>query len=341
MTSDRCPFCAIVAGEDPDVWEVYRNEHIVAFFPTEPAVLGHVLVVPKRHVEDIWGLEPEESVELSTAVLRLSTALRSALLLEGLNVIQSNGEAATQTVPHLHVHLVPRRSGDALGPIWPPTTHFSETSKDEVLRRVRAAVQSTPAAEQPELSPEDRRKHLDYIQAVVTRQSAASSSAKGWLLPVTTAAFGFALTQHLWPLALLGVIAVVLFAYLDANYLRSEKAFRKLYNTVAQAERMVPRFTLDPTDADESPPSGTPEKTSWQKFKQSYVPERSVWRSWSIAPFYIALLFLGIGVLIAAAITRPAPTSTHENPEPPPVTQTQLSAPSVPLPTSASVAPQR
>ncbi|MGV7921493.1 HIT domain-containing protein, partial [Mycobacterium kansasii] len=79
-------------------------------------------------MEDIWGLEPEESAELSTAVLRLSTALRSALLPEGLNVIQSNGEAATQTVPHLHVHLVPRRSGDAMGPIWPPETDYSEAS---------------------------------------------------------------------------------------------------------------------------------------------------------------------------------------------------------------------
>lgn len=354
MSSEQCPFCAIVAGDDPDVREVYRNEHVVAFFPTEPAVLGHVLVVPRRHVEDIWGLRPEESAELSTAAVFIATALRAALLPEGLNVIQSNGEAATQTVPHLHVHLVPRRSGDAMGPIWPPETDFTEASKDEALRRVIDAVQSTPPAAQPELTPEDRRKHLDYIQAVVTRQSAASSSAKGWLLPVTTAAFGFALTQHLWPLALLGVIAVILFAYLDANYLRSEKAFRKLYNTVTRAERMVPRFTLDPADADEPPADGTPEKTKWQKFKQSYVPEWSVWRSWSIAPFYVAMLVLGIGVLIAAAVTRPAPASTHENPEPPPATtqttvttsvlvpatQTTVSMTSVPIPTSVPVTPR-
>ena len=92
MSSEQCPFCAIVAGDDPDVREVYRNEHVVAFFPTEPAVLGHVLVVPRRHVEDIWGLRPEESAELSAAVLFLSAALRSALLPEGLNVIQSNGD---------------------------------------------------------------------------------------------------------------------------------------------------------------------------------------------------------------------------------------------------------
>lgn len=225
-----------------------------------------------------------------------------------------------------------------MGPIWPPETDYTEASKDDALRRVKAAVQSTPPLAQPELSPEDRRKHLDYIQAVVTRQSAASSSAKGWLLPVTTAAFGFALTQHLWPLALLGVVAVILFAYLDANYLRSEKAFRKLYNTVARAERMVPRFTLDPTDADEPLADGTPEKTRWQKLKQSYLPEWSVWRSWSIAPFYVAMLVLGVGVLIAAAVTRPTPVGSRENIQSPPPTHTTVT--SVPIPANIPEPPR-
>ncbi|MDV7137075.1 HIT family protein [Williamsia muralis] len=316
MTDVECAFCKIVERDDSIVREVYRDEHVVAFFPTEPAVLGHLLVVPKRHVQDIWGLAAEEGAQLSDAVLRLSDALRSALLPEGLNIIQSNGEAATQTVPHLHVHLVPRRSRDAMGPIWPQETNYSEARKDDTQRRVVTAVNSLPQFAQPELSPEDRRKHLDYIQAVVTRQSAASSSAKGWLLPVTTAAFGFALTQHLWPLAALGIVAVILFAYLDANYLRSEKAFRKLYNTVAGAERMVPLFTLDPSDADEPPAADAPEDSGWKKIKRMYIPEWAVWKSWSIAPFYTALLTLGTGVLIAAAMSTPqqASRSTIDTP---------------------------
>ena len=66
-------------------------------------------------------------------------------------------------------------------------------------------------------SEEDRRKHLDFIQAVVTRMSAASSSAKGWLLPVATATYGFALIQHSRAVALLGLAAVVLFMFLDVN----------------------------------------------------------------------------------------------------------------------------
>ncbi|MEZ5086411.1 MAG: HIT family protein [Tessaracoccus sp.] len=301
MTPGECPFCEIIQRDDPDVREVFRNEYVVAFFPTEPAVLGHVLVVPRRHIANIWGLESEEAAHLSRASLRISSAIRDAFAPEGLNVIQSNGESATQSVPHLHVHLVPRWTGDAMGPIWPNESEYSDAQKDQALERVRAAV-ARLAGEVPAVSPEDRRKHLDYIQAVVTRQSAASSAAKGWLLPVVTATFGFALTQDSWTLAALGIVSIVLFSYLDANYLRSEKRFRQLYDTVARSRRMVPDFTLDPADADDPPIGGVSVETKWRKFVRAYFPEWDIWKSWSILPFYLALFVIGIGVLIVAAM---------------------------------------
>lgn len=299
--SEACEFCEIVDRDDPHVREVYRDENVVAFFPTEPAVLGHVLVVPRRHVPDIWGLRPDEAAQLAQATLLLTTAIRHAVELEGLNVIQSNGEAATQTVQHLHVHLVPRSEGDAMGPIWPEQTDYPEESKERAMIDVRNAAQWLHKSNEPPIAPEDRRKHLDYIQAVVTRQSAASSSAKSWLLPIVTATFGFALTQHSWALAALGMIAVVLFAYLDANYLKSEKEFRRLYNTVARSSRKVPLFTLDPVDAEQSLPDDASPSTRWRRFKKAYVPERAIWASWSIAPFYLALFLLGAGVLMVSA----------------------------------------
>lgn len=299
--SESCEFCEIVDREDLDVREVYRDENVVAFFPTEPAVLGHILIVPRRHVQDIWALKPEEASQLSCAALLLADAIRNAIKPEGLNLIQSNGEAATQTVRHLHVHLVPRWTGDAIGRFWPEETHYTETSKERTMLDVRDAVRRIGMSAEPPIAPEDRRKHLDYIQAVVTRQSAASSSAKGWLLPIITATFGFALTQHSWTLAALGIVAVVLFAYLDANYLRSEKQFRRLYNTVARSSRKVPVFTLDPVDADEPLPDDAPARSKWKAFVHRYVPERSIWASWAIAPFYIALLLLGAGVIVVSA----------------------------------------
>lgn len=304
-----CEFCGIVEGDDPAVREVYRDDDVVAFFPIEPATLGHVLLVPRRHVVDIWGLEPDEAAQLSRVALLLARAIREALRPEGLNVIQSSGEVATQTVMHLHIHLVPRWKDDAMGLIWPAETDFTESQKQRAMVDVRRAAQRLRSAAEPPIAPEDRRKHLDYIQAVVTRQSAASAAAKGWLLPIVTATFGFALTQHSWPLAALGMVAVVLFAYLDANYLRSEKQFRRLYNTVARSGRKVPLFTLDPVDANEPLPDDAPRVSRWKTLCRKYLPERSIWTSWSIAPFYTALLILGLGVLVVSATSEPEPGS--------------------------------
>jgi histidine triad (HIT) family protein len=125
-----CPFCRIVREEDPNVREVYRDEHVVAFFPTNPAVLGHTLVVPRDHIADIWALDLDTATHLARASLAISFAVRSALRPDGLNIIQSNGNAATQTVFHLHVHVVPRQFDDQMGQIWPPQTHYTEDQKD-------------------------------------------------------------------------------------------------------------------------------------------------------------------------------------------------------------------
>ena len=136
---EGCPFCEIVQRDDPDAREVYRDEHVVAFFPTEPAVLGHTMVVPREHVPDIWSLSDETAEHLARATVRLAAAVREAVEPEGLNIIQSNGEAATQSVFHLHVHLVPRWDGDAIGPIWPEETDYSERAKAQMQDRVRQA----------------------------------------------------------------------------------------------------------------------------------------------------------------------------------------------------------
>lgn len=106
--------------------QVFRNESIVAFFPDKPATLGHTLIVPSCHVPDIWSLDSVTAQALTTATLVVAHASREALSPDGLNVIQSNGEAATQSVFHLHVHVVPRSTGDTMGKIWPEETSWTE-----------------------------------------------------------------------------------------------------------------------------------------------------------------------------------------------------------------------
>lgn len=135
---DNCPFCEIASREDPDAREVYRDDKTVAFFPVEPAALGHTLVIPRRHVADIWELGDELACRLSMVTLNAARAIRRAMQPDGLNIIQSNGAAATQTVFHLHVHVVPRWEGDAIGRIWPPETNYSEDAKNDAWELIRS-----------------------------------------------------------------------------------------------------------------------------------------------------------------------------------------------------------
>jgi len=136
-----CPFCDIARLDDPDAREIYRDEHTVAFFPTEPATLGHTLIIPRRHVSDIWTLTEDEAARIGHASVRIAHAIKKAIEPHGLNIIQSNGLAASQTVLHHHTHLVPRWTNDRIGKIWPPETDYSEQQKDKTWEKLREVLQ--------------------------------------------------------------------------------------------------------------------------------------------------------------------------------------------------------
>jgi histidine triad (HIT) family protein len=106
-----CPFCARIAAGEYD----YFDKHSVAFQPLHPVTPGHFLVVPRTHVAS--ALEPLAPILLGGA-MRLAAILARQMDLTDCNFINSAGTAATQTVPHLHVHVVPRREGDGLHLPW-------------------------------------------------------------------------------------------------------------------------------------------------------------------------------------------------------------------------------
>jgi histidine triad (HIT) family protein len=145
---EGCDFCEIVAKDEP-ARIVMRSERVVAFFPLEPATLGHTLIVPTDHIPDIWALDDATAVILTHATLRVAAAVRTALSPDGLNIIQSNGAAATQTIQHLHVHVVPRWAGDDMGRIWPPESTFDNRSLSEghresgALQAIRDALKDS------------------------------------------------------------------------------------------------------------------------------------------------------------------------------------------------------
>jgi len=123
MTMD-CPFCAIVAGR-ARASVILDDDSAMAFLDLRQAVPGHVLVVPRRHVPDIYELQPAEAAAVMQAAVRVAQALRAQFDPPGLNLWQSNGEAGGQEVPHFHLHVHPRRHGDDLLRVYPngvPTT---------------------------------------------------------------------------------------------------------------------------------------------------------------------------------------------------------------------------
>lgn len=136
--STHCPFCAIARGEDDAPEAICEGKDWIAFFPLEPATPGHTLIIPRKHVPDLWQLEPALADALIQAAIDVGHSIRRAVRPEGMNLITSAGDAAEQTVSHLHLHLVPRWKRDGFGPIWPSESRYEDESLGEVAAAIRA-----------------------------------------------------------------------------------------------------------------------------------------------------------------------------------------------------------
>ncbi len=108
-----CVFCAIIQARAP-ASVVAQGDRVLAFMDLRQPQPGHVLVVPKRHVPTVHDLDDGEAAEVMQLAVRIARALRDVEDAPGLTLWQSNGEAAGQEVPHVHLHLQPRRHRDGL-----------------------------------------------------------------------------------------------------------------------------------------------------------------------------------------------------------------------------------
>jgi histidine triad (HIT) family protein len=134
-----CIFCRIVAGELPAA-RVLETRGAVAFLDHRPLFHGHVLLVPRAHHETLSDLPPDDVGPLFLTAQALSRAVEVAMEAEGTFVAMNN--RVSQSVPHLHVHVVPRRRKDGLkGFFWPRQPYESEAQLHEVAARVRAELQ--------------------------------------------------------------------------------------------------------------------------------------------------------------------------------------------------------
>jgi histidine triad (HIT) family protein len=117
MADPDCLFCKIVAGELPATI-VAEDERTIAFMDINPATRGHALVIPRAHARDLCAVDPEDLQAVALATQRLATRARDNLGADGVNLLNSNGRAAWQTVFHFHVHVIPRYEGDPLRLPW-------------------------------------------------------------------------------------------------------------------------------------------------------------------------------------------------------------------------------
>ncbi|WP_370104669.1 HIT family protein [Streptacidiphilus sp. BW17] len=141
MTVD-CLFCAVVAG-DVEVHRVYEDDAVVAFLDHRPLFPGHVLVVPRRHVETLTDLAPEEVGPYFRQVQRITGAVERGMAARGSFVAENN--RVSQSVPHLHVHVVPRNPRDGLrGFFWPRGRYADAAEAAATAARVRDALEPDP-----------------------------------------------------------------------------------------------------------------------------------------------------------------------------------------------------
>jgi histidine triad (HIT) family protein len=113
----NCVFCAIVDGRQAAA-VVYEDDHTLAFLDITAVMDGHTLVIPKRHAVDIWDISPEDAAAVMRTAHRMARRIKEVLDPDGLTLFQANQAAGWQDVFHLHVHLVPRLTGDHLCRPW-------------------------------------------------------------------------------------------------------------------------------------------------------------------------------------------------------------------------------
>ena len=138
MTEETCLFCRIVSGEIPAV-VVYEDKNTFAFLDHRPLFPGHTLLLPRAHLETLGDLPPAQVEPLFKNAQLLSRVIEQAMEAEGSFVAMNN--RVSQSVPHLHVHIVPRRRKDGLkGFFWPRTRYKSQEEMELVQQKIAAIL---------------------------------------------------------------------------------------------------------------------------------------------------------------------------------------------------------
>jgi histidine triad (HIT) family protein len=135
---DSCIFCSIIRGTEP-ASIVYSDEKVLAFLDIQPVNPGHVLVIPKVHAAQLAELEEEIGAQMFKIAMRIAAAIRkSEIRCEGINLHLADGEAASQDVFHIHLHIIPRFKSDSFGMRF--NSHYGSKPKREELDAIASKI---------------------------------------------------------------------------------------------------------------------------------------------------------------------------------------------------------
>ena len=140
--TDSCVFCAIVEGRIPS-HKIYEGERVLAFLDVHPSTPGHTLVIPKTHVARVEDLEREDAKALFKALQGLVGGIQSAMGAPASTIGINNGRESGQEIPHVHIHVIPRSTGDRGGIIQGIASSSVSSDPEEMSRiaeRIRASI---------------------------------------------------------------------------------------------------------------------------------------------------------------------------------------------------------
>ena len=135
MKEENCIFCKIANGEIPAA-TLYEDDDFKVILDLGPASKGHALILPKGHYANLYELDDEVAQKVLVLAKKIITRMTEVLGCDGYNLVQNNGEAAGQTVPHFHLHLIPRYQNDGVGLGW-KMGELTEEDKKEILEKFK------------------------------------------------------------------------------------------------------------------------------------------------------------------------------------------------------------
>ncbi|MDD3171953.1 MAG: HIT family protein [Bacilli bacterium] len=130
-----CVFCKIANGEIPS-YKIYEDDDFLAFLDISQATIGHTLVIPKKHYDSIFDLE--EETKIFNLVILLAKAIKKALNIDNVNILNNNGPLAGQSVNHFHIHIIPRYENDSVNFSFPK----NELEKDTFINLSKKIIAS-------------------------------------------------------------------------------------------------------------------------------------------------------------------------------------------------------